>query len=226
MTPRGGRVALLDRHRVGELGDAPQDAVDLRRADTDAVDVQDAVGPAVHAGRPVVGDLDEVAMGPDAGVVGEVGVVEAGPAGSPGIPPAGRGTGCGRPGHRSRRPPDGRRRPRPRRRDRDCEHWQRPRRTGSSGCPSTKQPMMSVPPEMDCSGIGPDGLGDPVELPVVQDRSGGQDGAQRGEVDARRRAGTRRPGRAGGRPDWCRTRSPAASATSRHSVSGPSTGPS
>ena len=34
-------------------------------------------------------------------------------------------------------------------------HWIHPRLTGRSGFPSTKHPMMSVPPEIDWTGTGP-----------------------------------------------------------------------
>ena len=68
---------LLDRHRFGHLDDALQDAVDLRWADADPADVEDAVGTAVETRAALRRELDQVAVGPDAGILAEVGFVES-----------------------------------------------------------------------------------------------------------------------------------------------------
>ena len=51
--------------------------VDLGRADPDAADVEHAVRPPVHPGRAAGRELDEVTVRPHAGVLREVGAVEA-----------------------------------------------------------------------------------------------------------------------------------------------------
>ena len=71
------RVTLFDRHRISYLGDPAKRGVHLAGADADAVDVEDTVGAAVHAGRPVRVEFHQIAVGPDACVVGKVGRVEA-----------------------------------------------------------------------------------------------------------------------------------------------------
>ena len=73
---RPGRVALLDGHRLGDLRHVRSDGVDLARPDAHAVDVEHAVRAAVQPRRPVGVELDQVAVRPHAGVVGEVGGVE------------------------------------------------------------------------------------------------------------------------------------------------------
>ena len=86
--------------------------------------------------------------------------------------------------------------------------------------------MMSVPPEIDCSGTSPDGFLDPVELPVVQHGPGGQHGAQPAEVDLGGGPVSRRPGTAAGTRGLVPKTVTPWSATSCHRVSGPLTGPS
>ena len=72
---------LLDRQRLADLGDALQDAVDLRGSHPDAAHVEHAVAAPVQARAapvPVSADeLDQVPVRPDARVAREVGGVEA-----------------------------------------------------------------------------------------------------------------------------------------------------
>ena len=68
---------LLDRHRFGHLYDVLQDAIDLRRADANPADVEDAVGTAMQTCAALRRELDQVAVGPDAGILAEVGLVES-----------------------------------------------------------------------------------------------------------------------------------------------------
>jgi len=68
---------LLERHRFGHLDDVLQDAIDLCRADADPADVEDAVGTAMETRAALRGELDQVAMGPNAGTLAEVGFVES-----------------------------------------------------------------------------------------------------------------------------------------------------
>ena len=87
-------VPLLDGHRLARSrGKSAQDAVDLGRADADAVDVEHAVRAAVHPRGAVGVELDQVAVRPDARVLGEVGVVEAAAVGSPRKPSGRDGNG-------------------------------------------------------------------------------------------------------------------------------------
>ena len=166
-------------------------------------------------------ELDQVAVGPDARVL-----ARSRRRGSARrrrrrkSRAGGRGTGCGRRARRSRAraapPPSAA----PARRARGCGTGSRRAGPAGSGLPRTKQPMMSVPPEIDCSGSGAHLLANPVVLPVVQDRAGREHGPQGASGSSR--AGTSRgPGRAGDRAGSCRTRVTRSAETTRQSASGP-----
>ena len=171
-------VALLHGHGVGDLGDLPENGVDLARADPEAVDVEDAVGAAVQSRRTVGIELDEVAVRPHARVVGEVGRVEAGAVGvaQEADGPGGEGTTADQLAHRA---------------DHlaavlvDRGHVEAEaaglaatRADGQFGGAEDEAADDVGAPGDRLEGDGADGVGDPAELPVVQHGAGGEHGPQ------------------------------------------------
>src|SRR5438128_2424161 len=80
ITTRAARLLLgllLDRHRLADLLDVSENAVDLRGADADAAHIEDPIGTAVQPPTAMGRGLDQIAMRPEAGVLGEIGGMEA-----------------------------------------------------------------------------------------------------------------------------------------------------
>ena len=75
-SPRVPRRRLFDHHRVGDLGERSEHAIELGGADPDPAHVHRPVGAAVHPRGAALGDLDQVAVRPDVRVLGEVCGVE------------------------------------------------------------------------------------------------------------------------------------------------------
>jgi len=71
--PAPGQVQV-DDERVRDLRDGFERGVDLRGADADAVPVQGGVAAAEHEAAAALVDLEEIALPPHPGKVGEVGL--------------------------------------------------------------------------------------------------------------------------------------------------------
>ena len=178
--PRAAVPALFDRHRLLHLGQIAQRLVDLAGADSDALDVQHPVGAAVDPRLPVPVELDQVAVGPDALVGGEVGVVEAAAvlvAEQAERPRGERIAADELPDPRIRR----------RRLRRQRLHVEAEAAGLEHPAPDRQLGVAEGEAADDVGAAGDrlqlhraDLLGDPVELPVAQDRTGGEDRSQGG----------------------------------------------
>ncbi len=140
---------LADAERLGDLRHLLDLVVDLGRADAHAAGIERRVGAAVDDHAAMLGPFGEIAVAPDVVEALEIGGVVFLAVGI--VPEGDR--------HRGERPDadelalllpdrlavvvpdvDGHAEPGP---------WISPDQTGSIGTPSTKQPMMSVPPEIE-----------------------------------------------------------------------------
>jgi hypothetical protein len=64
-------------HRLADLLYVSENAVDFRGADADAAQIENPVGTAMHPPTAMGRGLDQIAMRPEAGVLGEIGGMEA-----------------------------------------------------------------------------------------------------------------------------------------------------
>src|SRR5215475_8388177 len=67
---------LLDRHRLHNVLDILEDTVDFRWPDTNAMNVEHPIRPTVETCSACGCEFDQVAMGPDTGILAEISGVE------------------------------------------------------------------------------------------------------------------------------------------------------